>query len=162
MICSFSNFRRLLPLLLFVKNNPRVKWPKDYSFLNCLETVRSLFILSSRKLLFFLFCLFLALFFAPNNKIMKFETIIVEGIAKTTHTPKTAHSALKIFPATVVGVMSPYPTVVMVTVTNQNVAGILVKGVVCSLLSKKYITDENKIRVRNTHCRSSTSSFKLV
>ena len=109
MICSFSNFRRLLPLLLFVKNNPRVKWPKDYSFLNCYvkETVRSLFILSSRKLLFFLFYLFLALFFAPNNKIMKFETIIVEGIAKTTHTPKTAHSALKIFPATVVGVMSP-------------------------------------------------------
>ena len=67
---------------------------------------------------------------------MKFETIIVDGIAKTQQTPNTAQRALKSFPATVVGVMSPYPTVVMVTIMNQNVSGMLVNVVDWSLISE--------------------------
>ena len=60
----------------------------------------------------------------------------VDGIARTQQTPNTAHSALKTFPATVTGVMSPYPTVVIVTMVNQNVAGILVKLVAGTVLSQ--------------------------
>lgn len=52
-----------------------------------------------------------------------------------TNTPEREHTPPTIFPAIVPGTMSPYPSVVIVTIVYQKAAGIEVKFVSCSFFS---------------------------
>lgn len=59
---------------------------------------------------------------------MKLETITGTGNARH-RMPVRAHTEPTTFPWTVTGCMSPYPTVVIVTIAHQNASGILLKYV---------------------------------
>lgn len=57
----------------------------------------------------------------------KFETITGTGRA-IVNTPAKAHKAPTNIPAYVLGTISPYPTVVIVTMAHQRPSGILLKS----------------------------------
>lgn len=65
----------------------------------------------------------------------KFDTITGTGSAMVS-TPAKAHSAPTNIPMYVLGAMSPYPTVVIVTIAHQSPSGMLLKSF-CGLACKR-------------------------
>jgi len=65
----------------------------------------------------------------------KFDTMTGTGSAMVS-TPANAHRAPTNMPMYVLGAMSPYPTVVMVTIAHHNPSGMLLKSF-CGLACRR-------------------------
>jgi hypothetical protein len=73
------------------------------------------------------------------------DEAIIPVINATTTTPRTAEAIAINLPAAVIGVISPYPTVVKVISAQYIESGMDWKPVGCVLFSAKYINEDETI-----------------